>query len=529
MVSSSLWTTCVCLIFFFYYTGNLDSETSHIRCRSISSLELQAQEEGAADSEALLEEKMRRLRKETFAEKCHRYRGVIFVVCVPLALISVVLVLMPRVVDPRNAAAYDANFELPSNNIRVPDQKRYAVIFDAGSSGSRVHVFSFDKNLQLVKVGSELEVFEQKKPGLSSFADTPKEGAESLQSLLDIALKSVPAEQQSTTPVLLGATAGLRLLPGDQAKNLLKEVETLLENSAFKFKPEWVSIIDGTQEGSYQWVTVNYLLSRLGKSFNEAVGIVDLGGGSVQMAYAISDDDFLKSPKPKGSNQPSYVRKMELMGASYNLYVHSYLNYGLLAARAEVLKLVGESETCPCLGKGFEGSYTYGGQTYKASASMDGGDYGKCKELVVKALKVDAACESMKCTFGGIWSGGGGPGLKSLFVASFFFDRASEAMIVKDAEAAEAVVKPSDFEEAAKKICSLSIKELGEEYPDVPADTRKFLCMDLTYQYSLLVTGFQVDPSTKITLVKKVKYRGSYVETAWPLGSAIELVSLNKV
>lgn len=472
---------------------------------------------------------MRRLRRETFAEKCHRYRGVVFVVCVPLALISVVLVLMPRVVDPGSAAAYDANFELPSNNVRVPDQKRYAVIFDAGSSGSRVHVFSFDKNLQLVKVGSELEVFEQKKPGLSSYASNPKAGAESLQSLLDTALKSVPVEQQSTTPVLLGATAGLRLLPGDQSKNLLKEVDTLLQNSAFKFKPEWVSIIDGTQEGSYQWVTVNYLLSRLGKPFDQSVGIVDLGGGSVQMAYAISDDDFEKAPKPKGGEQASYVRKMELMGASYNLYVYSYLNYGLLAARAEVLKLVDESKTCPCLGKGFEGPYTYGGKQYKATASLDGGDYDKCKQLVVKALRVDEACESMKCTFGGVWSGGGGPGLNSLFVASFFFDRALEAGIVKDADAAEAEVRPSEFEAAAKKICTLSIAELGEVFPNVAADTRKFLCMDLTYQYSLMVTGFQVDASTKMTLVKKVKYRGSYVETAWPLGSAIELVSLNKV
>lgn len=470
---------------------------------------------------------MRRLRRETFSEKCHRYRGVIFVVCVPLALISVVLVLMPRIVDPRNAAAYDANFELPSNN--VPDQKRYAVIFDAGSSGSRVHVFSFDKNLQLVKVGSgELEVFVQKKPGLSSYALNPKAGAESLQSLLDVALESVPADQHSTTPVLLGATAGLRLLPGDQSKNLLKEVDTLLQNSAFKFKPEWVSIIDGTQEGSYQWVTVNYLLNRLGKAFDQSVGIVDLGGGSVQMAYAISDDDFLKAPKPHGEEQ-AYVRKMSLMGASYNLYVHSYLNYGLLAARAEVLQMVGESETCPCLAKGFEGSYTYGGQKYTASASADGGDYEKCNQVVVKALKADASCESMRCTFGGVWSGGGGDGMKSLFVASFFFDRALEAGIVKDADAAEAKVKPSDFEAAAKKICSLSVAELAEEYPNVQEDTRKFLCMDLTYQYSLIVTGFQVDPNTKVTLVKKVKYRGSYVETAWPLGSAIELVSLNKV
>lgn len=36
----------------------------------------------------------------------------------------------------------------------------------------------------------------------------------------------------------------------------------------------------------------------------------------------------------------------------------------------------------------------------------------------------------MKCTFGGIWNGGGGDGQKNLFVASFFFDRAAEVIIV---------------------------------------------------------------------------------------------------
>ncbi|OIW12136.1 hypothetical protein TanjilG_02357 [Lupinus angustifolius] len=461
-------------------------------------------------------------RQESFSDKIYRFRGTLLVVSVPLLLITFVLYMMPSSSSDESVGDYTL-----VNRKISPEKKSgssYAVIFDAGSSGSRVHVFHFDQNLDLVHIGKDLELFVQIKPGLSAYAQNPKEAAESLVSLLDKAESVVPRELRSKTPVRVGATAGLRALEGDASDRILQAVRNLLkERSTLKSDLDAVSVLDGTQEGAFQWVTINYLLGNLGKDYSKTVGVVDLGGGSVQMAYAISETDATVAPRVPPGDDP-YVKEMFLRGRKYYLYVHSYLHYGLLAARAEILKASDDAEN-PCILTGFDGSYKYGGMELKASSSPSGPSLNECKSLALKALKVnESTCTHMQCTFGGIWNGGGGDGQKNLFVASFFFDRAAEAGFA-DQNSPVAIVRPADFEDAAKKACQTKVVDAKSSYPHTEDGNLAYICMDLVYQYTLLVNGFGIYPWQEITLVKKVKYDDALVEAAWPLGSAIEAVS----
>ena len=74
----------------------------------------------------------------------------------------------------------------------------------------------------------------------------------------------------------------------------------------------------GSDEGAFAWLTLNYLLGFLGKDGSETMAAIDLGGGSVQEAFALTD------AQAKADPDPLYVTKLKGGGVEYSVYVHRY-------------------------------------------------------------------------------------------------------------------------------------------------------------------------------------------------------------
>merc|ERR1712227_87113 len=374
-------------------------------------------------------------------------------------------------------------------NVSDPDIF-YAIVFDAGSTGSRIHVNKFTKRTGKLELLYEL--FEQVKPGLSSFADDVSGGVGTIDRLLDYAKDFIPEEDWSKTPLDLKATAGLRLLPKEKADAIINGVEKLLRDSPFKVGSNAVEIMDGSDEGVFAWMTVNFLLGALGGTgIQNTVPTIDLGGGSMQLTFHPKDSSTISSA-PEG-----FILSRTLFGETFDIYSHSYLGLGLMSAREKLFGGPPPQQNqitqvlSPCFPSGKKIDWSNAGSSYSISGNEGGfqGCLGMAKSAVNK-INIDKPKEIIN---------------GDVYAFSYYFDKAADAGLIDPETGGKIQVK--DFLRAAKKSCSTF------------DSSNQWLCTDLCL-ISALLESMGLPEEQNLQIYKKIN--GG--ETAWALGDSFQLI-----
>ncbi|XP_019101844.1 PREDICTED: probable apyrase 3, partial [Camelina sativa] len=184
------------------------------------------------------------------------------------------------------------SFFLNFNPVPVPlSGSLYSVVIDAGSFGSRVHVFKYSIDQSGAPVFSfapDNYKVSRFRDGLSTYANNLEGAKAKVEELVDFAKEIVPKGMWSRTDIRLMATAGMRAIAETDQESILNTAKQVFRSPpGFYFRDEWAYIISGSDEGLYAWIIANHALGLLGNT--GTTGIVELGGASAQVTFELSN------------------------------------------------------------------------------------------------------------------------------------------------------------------------------------------------------------------------------------------------
>ncbi|KAH3707971.1 hypothetical protein DPMN_067409, partial [Dreissena polymorpha] len=242
----------------------------------------------------------------------------------------------------------------------------YGIVLDCGSSGTRVYVYVWPPhsgdpqdllNIQQLKDHSNQPVAKKVTPGLDTFADRPENASDYLEPLLQFAASHIPKEQHKETLLYILATAGMRLLPEVSQQAILQDLQRdIPKKFDFVIAENNFEVISGKLEGVYAWIAANYALQKFNHGDADkydhplvavdiadengeitqhvrrrTVGMLDMGGGSMQIAYEITAN---------ADSIPKHLMAEFNLGCrsydkehTYKVYVTTFLGYGANEAR----------------------------------------------------------------------------------------------------------------------------------------------------------------------------------------------------
>ncbi len=340
-------------------------------------------------------------------------------------------------------------------NTVFADTFHYAAIIDAGSSGSRIHLFQYeaDKAIPAIK-----DIFSESiKPGLSSYSKNPTAAGESLKQLLDDAVNTLQKEHvdPKTVSVSVLATAGMRLLPTDSQQAIYDNVKNYIQDH-YAFSIKQVATIPGQMEGLYGWLDVNYLAENF-QHDTETLGSIDMGGASTQITFTTTD-----------TTHPEDEMDIQVGKKSYHVFAKSFLGLGQDQSLATMNKDAAASSCYPV--------------NYTMDQLVGNYDYATCSATYTNIIQQHHVVEEVV------------PHADQHFIvfsAAYYDYKFFNLLQTPD---------QSTVEQRVQSICSESWDQLQKDYPK---ENPKFLanyCANETYLDDLFYNTYQLNGShIKIT------------------------------
>ena len=297
----------------------------------------------------------------------------------------------------------------------ISSQKEsYAIVVDAGSTGSRAFIFRFSLDNDGRRSITSIKGMKVM-PGLSSFSKASAEDVVGylLPTFIDAAV-IIPKSCHKSTKVYIKGTAGFRLLPEEDQLYIWNCLHDGLQSNRkvpFVIEKENLGTIDGKFEAYYAVLASNYVAGSVdgdllrvdGKAM---VGALDMGGSSTQLIFHTG-------------TEPGHPIQIA------DFWSHSWLNFGVEKVRERVWQsLIEEHEKSaittdryiedtldletktstvvienPCTFIGHEEGSSGSSEEYSFIGT---GSAKKCVELIKKVIWPEGVCSNPPCAVDGI-------------------------------------------------------------------------------------------------------------------------------
>lgn len=380
---------------------------------------------------------------------------------------------------------------------------KYAVVMDAGSTGTRVHIYSWDPSDAFRSI-HQIASTKYRIP-LSSLVDKRPEIEDLIKAMVDYADVHIPAKFRSMSTVCLKATAGLRKLSIDHQHFLMSEVQEILGQSGYQFIPTDTGVIPGHEEALYDYMAAVVALEQV------EIGVLDMGGASKQLSYILGEPKDVYPPIVKaeadfnGENVPSqgfqsaqcmpdYVIRFPGTVKRTGLVARSIQGLGLLSAMDFILDIYMSKDSTdgtpvmhPCLAVGSH----LKGSIHEYDHPIDGyGNVTECYELIRHhfldkiAAEIDLECLQKH--------------KPKKFVALDNFPKLIEMLGLMDTKknSFDSVNKitPQSVLDAGHEICSMSWEELLSRFPSsYPAYRAQRACFGSAYIYFFMKDVYGIE------------------------------------